>query len=206
MNNVDIDLSQPENALFLDDDADWGNLDDLEIEEAAVAAAVAAAEGGAQQQQQQHNGNMATNHTSNGQRDAPTRTNMGPSTATTSRDDDQAAFEIEEDFLPSNHRVTAAQQSGRRSGNAFRGVINLTIVSLYLLQSSTIFSFASPKEHGSILRTMTTRAARSHWKRFERVVSAIMFTSLIHALVCRWVSCDCQQPFSFCLSLAWVSK
>ncbi|KAI7819521.1 Rad9-domain-containing protein [Gamsiella multidivaricata] len=36
----DLDLTQPENALFLDDDEDWtGALDDLEMEEAAPAVA-----------------------------------------------------------------------------------------------------------------------------------------------------------------------
>ncbi|KAF9998268.1 Cell cycle checkpoint control protein rad9b, partial [Modicella reniformis] len=78
--SIRMDDVGPENELFLDDDEDWaGALDDLEMEEAAAAAAQQQEQQQQQQQQQQHQ-------------------TMSGSV------DDEAAYEIEEGFLPEPER------------------------------------------------------------------------------------------------------
>ncbi|KAF9991826.1 hypothetical protein BGZ79_003932, partial [Entomortierella chlamydospora] len=76
----DVDLTQPENALFLDDDAEWLDaLDDLEMEEVAVR------------------GTVLPGPPADG--DAPTLVGQGPG-----QELEEDAYEIEDEFLPSMER------------------------------------------------------------------------------------------------------
>ncbi|KAF9362142.1 cell cycle checkpoint control protein rad9a [Mortierella sp. AD094] len=76
----DVDLTQPENALFLDDDAEWlGALDDLEMEEVAAKDTA-------------HPGPHADS-------DAPTLVGLGHG-----QELEEDAYEIEDEFLPSTDR------------------------------------------------------------------------------------------------------
>ncbi|KAF9347504.1 cell cycle checkpoint control protein rad9a [Mortierella sp. NVP85] len=92
--HTEIDLSQPENALFLDDGTDWaGALNDLVMEEEAAAKQQIL-----QQQPPQQNGIVA-NRNVNSRRDTSTRPGTESSSASTSRTAG-TAYEIEEGFLP----------------------------------------------------------------------------------------------------------